>query len=205
MPNALSFNPKCLIQPYRDLPPCRGGERSEVAIRMGVEQWKGGVSTPAPGLPLVRGCRRFSGFTTTACPLRVQGGGDISANGFFGFNSTITATASLIVLFLAIVFFFAPVAKADAPPQKADSIQVMESFDRQNLAGKEAISEHKKHLIMFIIGVPLLILVIITGALGIAMVVYGKPVFVMHMICAGLSVTLVVVHAIVGLVWFNPF
>ncbi len=121
-------------------------------------------------------------------------------------NSTIKSAASLTTLFLAIVFFFAPVAKAaGAPPQNSNSIQVMESFDRANLAGKEAVSEHKKHLIMFIIGVPLLILVIITGALGVAMVVYGKPVFVMHMICAGLSVTLVVVHAIVGLVWFNPF
>jgi hypothetical protein len=121
-------------------------------------------------------------------------------------NSTIKSTASLIVLFLAIVFFFTPDARAaDAPPQNSNSIQVMESFDRTNLAGKEAISDHKKHLIMFIIGVPLLIMVLITGALGIAMVVYGKPVFVMHMICAGLSVTLVIVHAIVGLVWFNPF
>ncbi len=121
-------------------------------------------------------------------------------------DSSINTPARLIVLFLAIVFFFTPDARAaDAPPQNSNSIQVMESFDRTNLAGKEAVSEHKKHLIMFIIGVPLLILVIITGALGIAMVVYGKPVFVMHMICAGLSVTLVVVHAIVGLVWFNPF
>ncbi len=28
---------------------------------------------PSP-LPMERGCCRFSGFTTTACPLRVQGG-----------------------------------------------------------------------------------------------------------------------------------
>ena len=27
-------------------------------------------------LPMVRGCCRFSGFTTTAYPLRVQGGGN---------------------------------------------------------------------------------------------------------------------------------
>lgn len=121
-------------------------------------------------------------------------------------DSSINTPGRLIMLLIAFIFFFAPVARAaDAPPQNSNSIQIMEAFDRQNLAGKEAISDHKKHLIMFIIGVPLLILVIITGALGIAMVVYGKPVFVMHMICAGLSVTLVIVHAIVGLVWFNPF
>jgi hypothetical protein len=121
-------------------------------------------------------------------------------------NISIKITASLIVMFLTTIFFLAPEAwAADAPVQNGDSIKVMESFDRQNQAGKEAISEHKKHLIMFIIGIPLLILVIITGALGIAMVVYGKPVFLMHMIFAGLSITLVIVHAIVGLVWFNPF
>ena len=121
-------------------------------------------------------------------------------------KSPIKSTAGLIVLFLAIFFFLAPAARAaDAPTQNGDSIQVMESFDRENKAGKEAIGDHKKHLIMFIIGVPLLILIIITGALGIAMVVYGKPVFLMHMIFAGLSITLVIVHSIVGLVWFNPF
>ena len=31
-------------------------------------------STPILTFPLVRGCCRFSGFTTTAYPLRVQGG-----------------------------------------------------------------------------------------------------------------------------------
>ena len=44
---------------------------------MGVEFWNGTVSTPT-----VRGCCRFSGFTTTAYPLRVralplQGGGNL--------------------------------------------------------------------------------------------------------------------------------
>ncbi len=113
---------------------------------------------------------------------------------------------SSIAIFLAVLCFFMPVAfAADAPAQDSDSIQVMESFERQNTAGKEAISDHKKHLIMFMLGVPLLLLIIITGALGIAMVVFGKPVFLLHMIFAGLSITLVLVHSIVGLVWFNPF
>jgi hypothetical protein len=115
-------------------------------------------------------------------------------------------TFRYLALFIWAYFYFMPVAMAtDAPPENSDSIQVMETFERQNLAGKEAISDHKKHLIMFMIGVPLLLLVIITGALGIAMVVFGKPVFLMHMIFAGLSITLVIVHSIVGLVWFNPF
>lgn len=121
-------------------------------------------------------------------------------------DTSIKITVGLVMMFLTAMFYLAPVAwAADPPTQNGDGIKVMESFDRKNQAGQEAISEHKKHLIMFIIGIPLLILVIITGALGIAMVVYGKPVFLMHMIFAGLSITLVIVHAIVGLVWFNPF
>ena len=60
-------------------------------------------------------------------------------------------------------------------------------------------------LVLFMLGVPLLILLLITGALGIAMAIYGKQVFVMHMLCAGLTVTLAFVHVIVGLVWFYPF
>lgn len=58
---------------------------------------------------------------------------------------------------------------------------------------------------MFLLGVPLLILLLITGALGIAMGIYGKQVFVLHMIFAGLTVTLAFVHAIVGVIWFYPF
>ncbi len=112
----------------------------------------------------------------------------------------------LMMLLAVVLFSLVPVARAvDTPQQSGDSIQVMESFDRQNLAGKQAVSDHKKHLIMFIIGVPLLLFIIVTGALGVAMVVYGKPVFLLHMIFAGLSITLMIVHAIVGLVWFNPF
>jgi len=44
-----------------------------------------------------------------------------------------------------------------------------------------------------------------TGGLGVAMVVYGKQVFVIHMIFAGLTMTLAVIHAIVGMVWFFPY
>ena len=43
---------------------------------MGVESLNSSNSTLSLALPLVRGCCRFSGFTTTAYPLRVQGGGD---------------------------------------------------------------------------------------------------------------------------------
>ncbi len=68
-----------------------------------------------------------------------------------------------------------------------------------------SISDKKKRLIMFSMGVPLLIFILLTAALGIAMGMYGKPVYVPHMICAGFSVTLAIAHAVVGIVWFYPF
>ena len=58
---------------------------------------------------------------------------------------------------------------------------------------------------MFALGAPLLMLLLITAGLGIAMGLYGKQVYVAHMIFAGLSLTLAIVHAVVGLVWFRPF
>jgi hypothetical protein len=67
------------------------------------------------------------------------------------------------------------------------------------------IEQKEKQLIMFIMGVPLLLFILTTVALGIAMGFYGKQVFVAHMIFAGLSLTLALAHAIVGIVWFFPF
>ena len=67
------------------------------------------------------------------------------------------------------------------------------------------LADKKKHLIMFSMGVPLLMFILLTAGLGIAMGMYGKPVYVPHMICAGLSVTLAIAHAVVGIVWFFPF
>lgn len=58
---------------------------------------------------------------------------------------------------------------------------------------------------MFFLGVSLLILLLVTGALGIAMGIYGKQVFMLHMVSAGLTITLAFVHAIVGVIWFYPF
>ncbi len=87
------------------------------------------------------------------------------------------------------------------------SSAVMQAFNNDRSAKSElvAIDIKTKHLIMFIMGIPLLLLIIATVALGVAMVVYGKRVFVPHMICAGLSLTLALGHAVVGIVWFYPF
>ncbi len=90
-----------------------------------------------------------------------------------------------------------------------NGIQVLEAFDKQKeekeKQDQDQISAHKKQVIMFLIGIPLLILLLITGALGIAVGIFDKPWFVAHMVLAGLTMTLAIVHLIVGLVWFYPF
>ena len=113
----------------------------------------------------------------------------------------------LIVALLIAIFTIHSVQAADETPPKGDSVQIMEAFDRNatRIDDANVLSDHKKHVVMFLMGVPLLILVLITGALGIAMVVFNKQVFMLHMICAGLTVTLALAHLVTGLVWFYPF
>ena len=90
---------------------------------------------------------------------------------------------------------------------KENNPQVMQAFTPKEAVqpGVISVDDKTKQIVMFVMGVPLLILLLATGALGIAMGVYGKQVFIAHMICAGLSMTLAIAHAIVGLVWFYPF
>jgi len=98
-----------------------------------------------------------------------------------------------------------PAAAADpAPPN--DGAQVLQSFEKTAQAPDATDpTDQTRRWVMFFLGAPLLILLLITGGLGIAMGVYGKPVYLAHMIFAGLSITLAIVHAIVGIVWFRPF
>jgi hypothetical protein len=84
--------------------------------------------------------------------------------------------------------------------------KVLQSFEHEAPgAAQDKQGDQTRRWVMFGLGAPLLLLLLATGALGIAMGVYGKPVYLAHMICAGLSITLAIVHAIVGLVWFLPF
>ena len=126
--------------------------------------------------------------------------------------STIFFRASLIRcvgMLLAASFLILSVNPANAQDanQAGDSAQILQAFNRQHREAEHAksITEKDKQRIMFILGVTLITLVLITGGLGIAMGLYGKSVFVPHMIFAGLSMTLALVHAIAGLVWFYPF
>lgn len=91
-------------------------------------------------------------------------------------------------------------------PAEPNSTEVLRSFDRAGAgAAADAATEKSRRWVMFFMGAPLLVLLLVTAGLGIAMGVYGKQVYVPHMVFAGLSLTLAFVHAIVGLVWFRPF
>lgn len=93
----------------------------------------------------------------------------------------------------------------------ASDTQVSAEAVMQQFAGdyKEAperrIEAKRKHEILFIMGVSLLILLFLTGGFGVAMVVFDKDVFVAHLICAGLSLTLAAAHAATSIAWFWPF
>jgi len=95
-----------------------------------------------------------------------------------------------------------------ASPENAESeSQIMKKFTANENKDSEliTISDQRKRQVMFAMGVPLLLFILITVVLGISMGVFGKTVYVAHMIFAGLSLTLALGHAIVGLVWFWPF
>jgi hypothetical protein len=98
-------------------------------------------------------------------------------------------------------------AHAEESTQANDSAQILQAFNKQHRDAEheKSITDRDKQRVMFLLGVALIALVMITGGLGIAMGLYGKPVYLQHMIFAGLSMTLAVVHAVVGIVWFYPF
>lgn len=96
---------------------------------------------------------------------------------------------------------------AEIKADEYNPAQVIKSFveiERVQGAARK-ISDERKHQILFMMGVLLLVLVLTTASLGIAMGIYAKPVFVAHMVSAGLTTTLAVAHAIVAMVWFSPF
>ncbi len=93
-------------------------------------------------------------------------------------------------------------------PQATNGAAILKAFDDAQVARVKqasALNDHGKRTIMFALAVPLLILLVITGGLGVATGVYGKRLFIPHMIFAGLSITLALAHAIAGIVWFYPF
>jgi len=113
--------------------------------------------------------------------------------------------AAVGVAVMCTLSAFHATALADPAPAN-DGAQVLQTFEKNAPAPDTANPQDEtRRWVMFFLGAPLLFLLLITGGLGIAMGVYGKPVYLAHMICAGLSITLAIVHAIVGMVWFRPF
>lgn len=114
-----------------------------------------------------------------------------------------------LLLAMALLFPAVPLhaAQSEVPPATDSPGEVMSAFNKQEVVKSEivSISDQKKRQVMFFMGVPLLIFILITVALGVAMGVYGKSVYVPHMVFAGLSATLAIAHAVVGIVWFYPF
>jgi hypothetical protein len=112
-----------------------------------------------------------------------------------------------IILAVSFSIMTALPAHAQVTQSSGDSVQILQEFNAQNRTDirKKAVPLKEKQQIMFLLGTAVILLVIITGGLGLAMGVFGKPVFVAHMVFAAFSITLAIAHAIVGLVWFYPF
>lgn len=109
-------------------------------------------------------------------------------------------------LFMAGLFFLAAPALMHRAHAAESNLQIVESFNQgDKVQNPNDPGSKRKREIMFIMGIPLLVMLISTAVLGIAMGVFGKKVFLAHMVLASLSLCLAVVHAIVGLVWFFPF
>jgi len=124
---------------------------------------------------------------------------------------------TLLMLVLPSVSVAAPAATVESQATTSKSIasQASESQSAeavmQQFAGDDEISPQRKieterkHQILFLMGISLLVLLLITGTLGIAMVAFGKDVFLPHMIFAGLSLTLAAVHSATAIAWFWPW
>lgn len=116
---------------------------------------------------------------------------------------------SLIILIAGITGACSVLAAAQPESESVpeSEAQVIQKFTSQENIKSDivTIDDQRKRQVMFAMGVPLLLFIIITVSLGVAMGVFGKDVYIAHMVFAGLSLTLALAHSIVGLVWFWPF
>lgn len=121
-------------------------------------------------------------------------------------RSIVCAALILLVAVPALSPLGSRPALADEAAPSAD-VQVMQAFaeSMRDNADRQHFSDQRKHAILFLMGIVLLVCIFATAGLGVAMAIYGKKVFVAHTVFAGLSVTLAVVHAVVAIVWFWPF
>ncbi|MDQ6979833.1 MAG: hypothetical protein Q9M09_06580 [Mariprofundaceae bacterium] len=110
-----------------------------------------------------------------------------------------------IMCLLYLVNPLSAMAAEEVVQAQQGDISLMQQFDdAEEIAPERAISEKRKHQILFFMGASLLLLLLLTGGLGLAMGIWEKDVFVWHMLSAGLTVTLAITHAVVSFVWFYP-
>src|SRR5450756_3077455 len=101
------------------------------------------------------------------------------------FRTSLLRSAGIILAASLSILSVLP-AHAEDTSQAGDSAQILQAFNRQHRDAEHAksITDKDKGRIMFLLGVVLVTLVLITGGLGIAMGLYGKPVFVAPLIFA---------------------
>ena len=118
-------------------------------------------------------------------------------------KSSLLSLLSVFIL-LSVLLPFNAFAQQES---SSGDIEVIQSFNEKHVEEGEAvrISDKRKHVILFLMGVTLLVFILATAVLGVVMGVYGKPLFIPHMLMAGFSVTLAIAHSIAAIVWFFPF
>jgi len=89
----------------------------------------------------------------------------------------------------------------------SEDIKAIQTFNKRRYdeVGILKVEAQKKHRILFIMGVCLMLGILTTAGLGLAMVLGDKPVFMWHMAVAGITVTLAIAHAATSIIWFFPF
>lgn len=122
-----------------------------------------------------------------------------------GFNAS--SFWALVALCLFALAWPAKATTSENGETAAGAAQVLEGFHaiEEERRQSNEMTTKEKHQIMFLMGISLLVLLLLTAYFGIATGVYGKPLFVPHMVCAGLSVTLAIAHSVVAVVWFYPY
>jgi len=91
------------------------------------------------------------------------------------FRKSVLRYAS-IILAVSLSFVTVLPAHAQATQSSGESAQILQEFNAQNRSDirEKAIPLKEKQQIMFLLGVAVIVLVIITGGLGLAMGVFGK-------------------------------
>ncbi len=117
--------------------------------------------------------------------------------------------AALLLLVMALPAQAGAAAAANsagaAVASQSDEAVMQQFAGDDEISPERRIATERKHQILFLMGVALLVLLLVTGSLGIAMVAFGKDVFLPHMIFAGLSLTLAIVHSATAIAWFWPW